>query len=65
MRFLSAAEHAEVERCSREVARRLNGGGDDADIERLAKLSTLQYEQERKEAAEKLGMRDAERRACR
>jgi hypothetical protein len=34
-----------------------NGDGTDAEIERLAKLSTIQYEQERKGAASQLGVR--------
>jgi Protein of unknown function (DUF3631)/CHC2 zinc finger len=34
-----------------------NGNGDDAEIERLAKLSALDYEKQRKAAAEKLDVR--------
>src|SRR5262249_24684684 len=40
-----------------EKAQEQRTGAPDAEIERLAKLSAVEYERQRKEAAEKLGMR--------
>ena len=45
-----------MEKAQKESA---EGTKDDAEIDRLARLSTVQYERERKNAAEQLGIRAA------
>jgi hypothetical protein len=54
-----APDYVPPEGAKKETSPASGGGPDDTDaeIERLAKLTAVQYEQERKQAAEKLGVR--------